>query len=55
MSMSRRWQTDGIPLWRKLFSSNWGGMGKQILIRHLCLLQKSGQSFGAGMYFFSPL
>jgi hypothetical protein len=26
--MSRRWQTDGIPLWRKLFSSNWWWYGE---------------------------
>lgn len=26
--MNRRWQADGIPLWRKLFSSNWWWYGE---------------------------
>ena len=26
--MNRRWQSDGIPLWRKLFSSNWWWYGE---------------------------
>jgi hypothetical protein len=26
--MNRRWQSDGVPLWRKLFSSNWWWYGE---------------------------
>jgi hypothetical protein len=26
--MNRRWQSDGIPLWRKLLSSNWWWYGE---------------------------
>lgn len=26
--MNRRWQADGIPLWRKIFSSNWWWYGE---------------------------
>jgi hypothetical protein len=28
MRMNRRWQADGIPFWRKLFSSNWWWYGE---------------------------